>query len=132
MAAFTPSNSDTDSTFRVSKTTDIAIIMTFMVSGRNYHMIATTVTTVVEFRGLSRAQALAKGDSADYNYNNKEGVKFTSQGGAWMRQDKCEGTECRADPRRINEADMWRVTVTHSSTTVSHSAGWSKSYPDRQ
>jgi len=131
MAHYTP-GADTDTAFRVSVTTTEADIMSAELSGVMHHLTATTVTTVVEFRGLTRSQALDMGSNTDYNYNDKHGVLFKSAASApysWMRQDKCEGAECRADPRRINEADMWRVTVTYSNTTVKHSS-WSDSYKE--
>lgn len=126
MAAFNLNNwRDTATSFRVNVTTDIGTLSSMLINGVMRHIFATTVTTVVEFRGLTRAQALAMGESEDYNYNSKHGVLFKSAAGslyAWMKCDMCEGDECRADPRRINEADMWRVTVTFSRTTATHSA----------
>ena len=129
MAAYVPGN-DTESAFRVSKTTSRNVISSFMDWGVMYYIFGTTTTTVVEFRGLTRDEALEMGDSADYNYDNKHGVRFQSSATfpyAWMRADMCEGATCRADAKRCNEADMWRVTVTYTYTVATHSAGWSKS-----
>ena len=127
--AYVPGN-DTESEFRVSKTTSRNVISSFLLNGTMYYIFGRTTTTVVEFRGLTRAAALDMGDNADYNYDNKHGVKFLSNPNgptAWMRADMCEGATCRADPKRCNEADMWRVTVTYTDTVATHSAGWSKS-----
>ena len=125
MAAYVPGD-DTESTFITEKNTQVGYLNTYGFNGSFYRMIATTTTTVVEFRGLKRAQALAMGDSADYNYKALHGVSFTS-GLMSMSMPDCEGVECKAVPRRINEADMFRVIVTYSSTVVTHSGDWSKS-----
>ena len=126
--AYVP-GSDTESAFRVSKTTSRNVISSFMINGTMYYIFGTTTTTVVEFRGLTRAEALAMGGSAEYNYDNKHGVIFQSSATfpyAWMRADMCEGATCRADAKRSNEADMWRVTVTYTDTVATHSGGWIK------
>ena len=127
--AYVPGN-DTESAFRVAKNTIRNVISSFMINNSMYYIFGRTTTTVVEFRGLTRDQALAMGDDADYNYDNKHGVMFGQHFGtltAWMRADMCEGATCRAEPRRCNEADMWRVTVTYTDTVATHSDGWSKS-----
>lgn len=129
MAAYVP-GSDTESAFRVAKNTIRNVISSFLLNGAMYYIFGRTTTTVVEFRGLTRANALNMGDSADYNYDNKHGVLFMSNPNgqtAWMRADMCEGATCRADAKRSNDADMWRVTVTYTNTVATHSAGWSKS-----
>ena len=127
--AYVP-GSDTESAFRVEKNTSRNVISSFLLNGTMYYIFGTTTTTVVEFRGLTRAEALAMGGSAEYNYDNKHGVIFQSSATfpyAWMRADMCEGATCRADAKRSNEADMWRVTVTYTDTVATHSAGWIKS-----
>jgi len=125
MSAYVPEDSQDGTSFVVSKTTDVSVINSFMVSGTNNRMIATAVTTVVEFRGLSRSDASGMAANADYNYIDKHGVRYTGNS-SWMAMPDCEGTECRADARRSNEADMWRVTVTFISTTVTGPSGWTK------
>ena len=126
MAAFDPSSfTETESAF-VNEVIPSQRRFNEMVLGGMYHfLVANAVTTVVEFRGLSRSAAQAMARSADYNYRNLHGVYF-SGGLVFMRAADCEGTECRAVAKRINEADMWRVVVTHISTTVTHSDGWTK------
>lgn len=130
MAQFTPPSSDSNDTFRTEVATAFAVVNSYQLNGTEYKMIAKTVTTTTEVRGLSRSQALAYGSSSDYNYRNKHGVRFWSGSsigtGSWMYTPDCEGVECVAHPRRINDADMWRVVISYSSTTVSHSAGWTK------
>ena len=126
--AYVPGN-DTESAFRVAKTTSRNVISSFMINGTMYYIFGTTTTTVVEFRGLTRAEALAMGGSAEYNYDNRHDVGYRSSAEwpyAWMRANMCEGTTCRADAKRSNEADMWRVTVTYTDTVVTHSGGWIK------
>ena len=126
--AYVP-GSDTESAFRVEKNTSRNVISSFLLNGTMYYIFGTTTTTVVEFRGLTRDQALAMGGSADYNYDDKHGVRFQSSATfpyAWMRADMCEGATCRADAKRCNEADMWRVTVTYTDTVATHSGGWIK------
>lgn len=125
MANYTPTDSADLTSFIVSKTTDSSVINTYMLGQTNYKMVATAVTTCVEFRGLTRSEALSMATNSNYNYLSKHGVRFTS-GSSFMAMPECEGTECRADARRMNEADMWRVVVTHVSTTVTHSGGWIK------
>ena len=125
MAQYTP-GTDTDAAFRTEKSKTTSRFNDYWFNGWHSYLIATATTTVVEFRGLSRANALAMADSADYNYKNLHGVTF-SNGTASTSAPDCEGVECKAVARRINEADMWRVTVTHISTTVTHNGGWTKS-----
>lgn len=133
MAQYSPPSSDSNSEFRTDVTTSFATINSYNVGGAEYKMTATTVTTTVEIRGLSRADALAYGSSPDYNYRSKHGVRFWSGGsvgsGSWMYTPDCEGDECVAHPRRINEADMFRVVISHSHTTVTHSGNWTKESP---
>ena len=123
MAAYTP-GADTDSTFRTSVERQPTIISEHSFNGTLYKILGDVVTTVVEFRGLSRAEALAMGESADYNYRDVHGVTFSNGTGAFaitMSYPSCEGVECKAAPRRINNADMFRVVVTHVATTASFS-----------
>ena len=129
MAAFDPSSfTETESAFATEVVPSQRRFNEMVLSNTYYFLVAAAVTTTVEFRGLSRSAAQAMAKSADYNYRNLHGVYFTPGGigAAWMRAADCEGTECKAVARRINEADMWRVVVTHVSTTVTHSAGWTK------
>ncbi len=127
MAAYTP-GTDTNTAFRTEKFKTVSRFNDYWFNGWHSYLIATAATTVVEFRGLSRSDALAMADSAVYNYKDMHGVRFTGSGvgAAWTSAPDCEGTECKAVARRINEADMWRVVVTHVSTTVTHNGGWSK------
>ena len=130
MAQFTPPSTDSNSVFRTDIVTAFADINSYNVGGTEYKMTAKTVTTTVEIRGLSRADALAYGNSSDYNYRSKHGVRFWSGGavgsGSWMYTPSCEGVECIARPHRINEADMFRVVISYSETTVTHSGNWYK------
>lgn len=125
MAAFTP-GTDTESAFRTEKFKNESRFNDYWFNGWHSYLIATATTTVVEVRGLSRADALAYADSSDYNYKNMHGVMFTNSG-AWTSAPDCEGVECKAVARRINEADMWRVVITHVSTVVTHNGNWTKS-----
>lgn len=127
--AYVPKDKDTESEFRVSKTTSRNVISSLLFWGKMYYMFGTTTTTVVEFRGLTRDDALDMGGSAEYNYDNRHDVGYRSSAEwpyAWMRANMCEGATCRADAKRSNEADMWRVTVTYTDTVVTHSGGWIK------
>ncbi len=126
MSQYTPTDSSDKASFIVSKTPNVAVINSYMVGGITYRMVAKSVTTVVEFRGLSRTDAMDMAESDDYNYTAKHGVRFRSGGGSWMATPDCEGAECIAEARRINDADMWRVVVTHVATTVTHTGGWTK------
>ena len=128
MVAFDPSSfTETESEFSTEVVPSQRRFNETILSGAHYFLLANAVTTTVEFRGLSRSAAQAMAKNADYNYRNLHGVFFSSgSAGAWMRAADCEGTECKAVARRINEADMWRVIVTHISTTVTHSDGWTK------
>ena len=125
MSAYTPSDSTDGTAFIVSRTPNVSVINSYIVNGITYKMIATSVTTVVEFRGLSRSDALGMSGNADYNYTSKHGVRFTSSGN-WMAMPECEGAECKAEARRINDADMFRVVVIYIETTVAHNGGWTK------
>ena len=126
MAAYTP-GTDTNTAFRTEKFKAVSRFNDYWFNGWHSYLIATATTTVVEFRGLSRADALAMADSSDYNYKNMHGVMFTNGSGAYTSAPDCEGVECKAVARRINEADMWRVVVTYVSTTVTHNGNWTKS-----
>lgn len=126
MAHYTP-GTDAAGTFRTARNTTLSVINEFYVLGVACRMYARTVTTTVEFRGLTKSAALAMAESADYNYNDKHGVRYgngstIAESMAFMSVPMCEGAECRADARRINDADMWRVVVTYSNTTVTHSS----------
>lgn len=126
MAKFTP-GTDTESVFRTSKETQVFDILSHNFNGTGYKIKGTAKTTTVEYRGLSREAALAMGDSADYNYRDFHGVSF-SNGVITMAYPDCEGVECKAVPRRINDADMFRVIVTYvnTSATFSHTTGFTK------
>ena len=130
MSQYAPPASPSQSEFVSDVSTAFAVVNSYQLNGTEYKMIAKTVTTTVEIRGLSRADAIAYGSSSDHNYRNKHGVRFWSGAsvgsGSWMYTPDCEGVECVAHPRRINEADMWRVVISYSDTTVSHSANWTK------
>ena len=127
MAAFNPDTfTETESAFEVAGNANVAIILTFYLLGGKVTVKAKTMTKTYEFRGLTRAQAKEMETSADYNYSSKTDAHYTKAGGAWLNLPDAEGAECRADGRRINEADMWRVVVTHSTTTVITPSGWTK------
>ena len=130
MAAFDPSTfTETESAFATECGKTVSRFNDYWFNGWHSYLIATATTTVVEFRGLSRAEAKAMAKSSDYNYKDMHGVQFdqggTGGGSTWA--PNCEGVECKAVARRINEADMWRVVVTHIATTVTHNGGWTKS-----
>ena len=115
--AYTP-GADTQTAFKTSKDTQVTDILSHSFNGTKYRIKGKIVTTVVEFRGLGRAEALAMGESNDYNYREMHSVSFTN-GVITMWYPDCEGTECKAVPRRINDADMFRVIVTHVQTIAS-------------
>ena len=117
MAAYTP-GADTQTVFKTSKDTQATDILSHNFNGTSYKIKGKIVTTVVEFRGLERAAALEMGESNDYNYREMHSVSFTN-GVITMWYPDCEGTECKAVPRRINDADMFRVIVTHVQTIAS-------------
>ena len=127
MAAFNPSSfTETEAMFHTEKFTNVARFNDYWFGGWHSYLIATATTTVVEVRGLTRAEADAYAISADYNYKDLHGVRFTSSGGAQTWAPSCEGAECKAIAKRINDADMWRVVITHISTVVTHNGNWTK------
>ena len=127
MAAFDPSQfTDTNSSFVTACTSDESIVSSFTLNGTTYRIKAKTVTVKVEFRGLTRADAITMSKNNDYNYNNLHGVKYTS-GGSFMAAPDCEGQVCKAEAQRTNDADFFRVVVTHVKTTTSHTGNWTKS-----
>ena len=129
MAEFNPSSfTETQSAFKTEVDTQSAVIVSFSFNGSPAKIVAKSTTTVVEFRGLSRSAALQMAANANYNFKHMHGVTFTSGLASQFAPD-CEGTECKATVRRINEADFFRVIVTHVSTTCVHepASGWTKS-----
>lgn len=125
MAKFSPEGfSDTESSFLVSSDKSTNIILTFYLLGTKTTVKATTRTRVYEYRGLTRESAKTMEASDDYNYNDKTDARFVTAAGAWLNVPDANGGECRCSARRINEADMWRAIVTHSSTTVQTPSGW--------
>ena len=130
MARFDPDAfTETDEFFAASVVPDESVINSLHLNGYDLKCTAHSVTTVLECRGLSRADAKAMAKSADFNYSDKRTVVFRdTQATVWLNTTMAcplsEGDECRAEARRINEADMWRVIVTHVRTSVSHNYNW--------
>ena len=127
MAHYTPGN-ETSSTFKTGVQSNTSVLNEFTIDGATHRIFARTTTKTVEFRGLDASDAQSRAASEDYNYIDKHGVRFTSpSGNIAMSVAGCEGVECKADARRINEAGMWRLTVAYSETTTWHStSGWTK------
>lgn len=90
---------------------------------------AKTVTTVTEYRGLSKANAEAMCNSATYNYVNKEDYFIGEYASGadpatalpkwWLGAPLVEGSESHATMRNLNDSSLYTVTVTLAVTTCS-------------
>ena len=89
---------------------------------------AKTVTTVTEYRGLSKAGAEDMCNSATYNYVSKADYFIGeyaagAQEGAlplwWLGAPLVEGSESHAAMRCVNDSALYTVTVTLAVTTCS-------------
>ena len=126
MAAFNPESfAETEEFFEASGNSSTAVILSFYLNGSKTTVRAKTDTRVYECRGLTKEQADDMCARSDYNFSDKTDAIFTS-GMAWCRIPDADGFECRADKRRINDAGMWRVIITHAKTTVLTPSGWTR------
>ena len=126
MARFDPGTfQETEANFSTATSSDEAVVSAYIINGMTHRIKAMTVTTKFEFRGLGRAAAEEMAKSADYNFSDLHGVRFES-GLSFMAAPDCEGEVCKAEAQRINDADFFRVIVTHARTTASHTGNWKK------
>lgn len=114
----------------VTKDTKTQVVATWQGNSATPRQIkAKTVTTVTEYRGLSKAAAEAMCDSDTYNYVNKVDYFIGEYASGadpstalpkwWLGAPLVEGSESHATMRNLNDSSLYTVTVTLAATTCS-------------
>ena len=99
------------STVNTTKSVDISLVQAITSEGVTKRLYQKTVTTVTEYRGLSRAAATTAAESPNYNADNRVYSNWTPFISTFVNI-KMSGIKKTATASRANEADGWRLTVT--------------------